>query len=64
VWTGRGDGDRITVLQGLAEGDTVVASASFLIDSESRLKAAIAGIGADFDRCGRDAARAQALRPP
>ncbi|HXJ70371.1 MAG TPA: efflux RND transporter periplasmic adaptor subunit, partial [Verrucomicrobiae bacterium] len=47
VWTGGGDGDRITVLQGLAEGDTVVASASFLIDSESRLKAAIAGIGAD-----------------
>jgi Cu(I)/Ag(I) efflux system membrane fusion protein len=47
VWTGGGDGDRITVLRGLSEGDTVVASASFLIDSESRLKAAIAGIGAD-----------------
>ena len=46
VWTGGGDGDRITVLQGVAEGDTVVASASFLIDSESRLKAAIAGLGA------------------
>jgi Cu(I)/Ag(I) efflux system membrane fusion protein len=45
VWTGRGDGERITVLRGLAEGDTVVASASFLIDSESRLKAAIAGLG-------------------
>ncbi len=44
VWTGRGDGDRITVLRGLAEGDTVVSSASFLIDSESRLKAAIAGL--------------------
>ncbi len=44
VWTGRGDGDRITVLKGLAEGDTVVSSASFLIDSESRLKAAIAGL--------------------
>ena len=28
-----------------AEGDTVVSSASFLIDSESRLKAAIAGMG-------------------
>jgi Cu(I)/Ag(I) efflux system membrane fusion protein len=45
VWTGRGDGERITVLRGLAEGDTVVSSASFLIDSESRLKAAIAGLG-------------------
>ena len=44
VWTGRGDGDKVTVLRGLAAGDTVVASASFLIDSESRLKAAIAGI--------------------
>lgn len=44
VWTGAGDGNSITVLRGLAEGDTVVASASFLIDSESRLKAAIAGL--------------------
>jgi Cu(I)/Ag(I) efflux system membrane fusion protein len=52
VWTGGGDGDRITVLRGLAEGDTVVASASFLIDSESRLKAAIAGIGADSTGTG------------
>jgi Cu(I)/Ag(I) efflux system membrane fusion protein len=52
VWTGAGDGDRITVLQGLAEGDTVVASASFLIDSESRLKAAIAGLGADSTTSG------------
>ena len=44
VWTGRGDGDLVTVLRGISEGDTVVASASFLIDSESRLKAAIAGL--------------------
>jgi len=52
VWTGRGDGDRVTVLGGLVEGDTVVSSASFLIDSESRLKAAIAGIGG-ADSTGR-----------
>jgi multidrug efflux pump subunit AcrA (membrane-fusion protein) len=45
VWTGAHDGDRVQVLKGLAAGDTVVASASFLIDSESRLKAAIAGMG-------------------
>ena len=46
VWTGTSDGDQVTVLKGLAEGDTVVSSASFLIDSESRLKAAIAGLSA------------------
>jgi Cu(I)/Ag(I) efflux system membrane fusion protein len=45
VELGAQEGDRIAVLRGLAEGDTVVASASFLIDSESRLKAAIAGRG-------------------
>jgi multidrug efflux pump subunit AcrA (membrane-fusion protein) len=45
VRTGLRDGDQIQILSGLAEGDTVVSSASFLIDSESRLKAAIAGMG-------------------
>ena len=45
VWTGTQDGDRVQILKGLAAGDTVVSSASFLIDSESRLKAAIAGMG-------------------
>ena len=44
VWTGMPEGDRVQILKGVAEGDTVVASASFLIDSESRLKAAIAGM--------------------
>ena len=46
VWTGMPEGDRVQILKGVAEGDTVVSSASFLIDSESRLKAAIAGLGA------------------
>jgi len=49
VVPGGGDGDRVTILSGLAEGDTVVASASFLIDSESRLRAAIAGTTAGAD---------------
>ena len=40
------DGERIHILRGVSDGDTVVASASFLIDSESRLKAAIDGTGA------------------
>jgi Cu(I)/Ag(I) efflux system membrane fusion protein len=46
VWTGLPEGDRVQILKGVVEGDTVVSSASFLIDSESRLKAAIAGKGA------------------
>jgi Cu(I)/Ag(I) efflux system membrane fusion protein len=45
VTVGRGDGTWTPVLRGLAEGDTVVASASFLIDSESRLRSAISGMG-------------------
>lgn len=64
VWTGRGDGDLITVLRGLAQGDTVVASASFLIDSESRLKAAIAGIGgASTTKPGSSPSAAKPARP-
>jgi Cu(I)/Ag(I) efflux system membrane fusion protein len=38
-------GDRFEVLAGLSEGDTVVTSAGFLIDSESRLKSATAAMG-------------------
>jgi Cu(I)/Ag(I) efflux system membrane fusion protein len=52
VWTGMPDGDRIQILRGLTLGDTVVTSASFLIDSESRLKAAIAGMGAQPGMAG------------
>jgi Cu(I)/Ag(I) efflux system membrane fusion protein len=45
VWTAARNDDRVQIVRGLSAGDTVVASASFLIDSESRLKAAIAGMG-------------------
>jgi Cu(I)/Ag(I) efflux system membrane fusion protein len=45
VRTGIAEGDFVEVLSGLAVGDTVATSASFLIDSESRLQAAIAGMG-------------------
>jgi len=38
-------GDRIAVLRGLKEGERVVASANFLIDSESQLRGAITGSG-------------------
>ena len=37
--------DWVEVLEGLHEGEVVVTSANFLIDSESRLKAAITGMG-------------------
>jgi len=37
----------VTVLDGVAEGEQVVTSANFLIDSESRLRAAVAAFGAD-----------------
>jgi Cu(I)/Ag(I) efflux system membrane fusion protein len=46
VHTGVQYGVQTEIRHGLAAGDTVVASASFLIDSESRLKAAISGLGA------------------
>jgi Cu(I)/Ag(I) efflux system membrane fusion protein len=37
--------ERIEILAGLAAGDTVVASATFLIDAESNLRAALGGMG-------------------
>jgi membrane fusion protein, copper/silver efflux system len=43
VQPGNRVGDRIEVRQGLAAGETVVTTANFLIDSESRLRAAIEG---------------------
>jgi RND family efflux transporter MFP subunit len=36
-------GDEVAVLDGLAEGEQVVTAASFLVDSESRLRAAVQG---------------------
>lgn len=45
VRLGRRDDDYVEVLEGVAEGEQVVTSANFLIDSESNLKAALAGLG-------------------
>jgi len=44
VQTGARIGEGIEVVSGLAEGDRVVTSANFLLDSESTLKAAIASL--------------------
>src|SRR5262245_56421627 len=54
VWTGMPEADRVQILRGVAAGDTVVASATFLMDSESRLKAAVAGMGAQPNMPGME----------
>lgn len=41
---GRGTDDRIEILGGLTEGETVVASATFLVDAESNLGSALGGM--------------------
>jgi membrane fusion protein, copper/silver efflux system len=46
VSTGIRADEHVEILSGLSEGERVVTSAGFFIDSESRLKAAIAGLGA------------------
>jgi membrane fusion protein, copper/silver efflux system len=43
VQLGARAGERVEVRSGLAEGETVVTTANFLIDSESRLRATIEG---------------------
>ncbi len=45
VTTGERDGRRIQILSGLTGGERVVTSGNFLIDSESQMKAAAAGMG-------------------
>jgi multidrug efflux pump subunit AcrA (membrane-fusion protein) len=46
VAVGERFGDRVTILRGLAAGERVVSSGTFLVDSESQLKAAAGGMGA------------------
>jgi len=45
VQVGERNGDTATIVSGLAAGDRVVASGTFLIDSESQLKAAARSMG-------------------
>jgi membrane fusion protein, copper/silver efflux system len=45
VTTGRMSDDYVEIISGLNQGEEVVTSANFLIDSESRLKAAVSGMG-------------------
>ena len=47
VRLGMRSGPDVEILDGLSEGETVVTTANFLIDSESRLRAAIEGLTAE-----------------
>jgi YHS domain-containing protein len=44
VETGRRLGDRVEIVRGLMPGESIVVSGNFLVDSESRMKLAAAGI--------------------
>ncbi len=57
VETGRSFGDTIEILKGLMPGEKIVLSGNFLIDSESRMKAAVAGLRGEASKdpvCGMD----------
>ncbi len=58
-WSGEG---KVAILSGLAEGERVVTTANFLLDSESRLRAAVEGFGAA--PAGHDAHAATPPAPP
>ena len=65
VETGWRFGDRVEVVRGLEAGDRIVVSGAFLVDSESQLRAAAAGVygaAAKDPVCGMevDEARARA----
>ena len=45
VGVGASNDDRIEILQGLKAGETVVSSATFLVDAESNLGTALGGMG-------------------
>ncbi|HTO99567.1 MAG TPA: efflux RND transporter periplasmic adaptor subunit [Myxococcales bacterium] len=56
ITTGAQTAEHVEVLSGLAEGDQVVTGANFLIDSESRLKSALAALAQKAPTPARTAA--------
>ena len=57
VSTGWRDGDQLEVVDGLKPGERIVVSGSFLLDSETRMKAAANGEAQDAHKdpvCGMD----------
>lgn len=57
-------GDRVVIVSGLSEGERVVASGNFLVDSESQLKAALGGMGGAQHQHGAAPATAPAKATP
>jgi membrane fusion protein, copper/silver efflux system len=57
VKTGWRLGDRVEILEGLAPGESIVVSGNFLVDSESRMKLAAAGMYGEVTKdavCGQN----------
>ena len=52
-------GDTVEILGGVAEGETIVTTGNFLIDSESRLRAAIEGQTSPASKAGEDSCAKQ-----
>jgi hypothetical protein len=55
VTVGERFGDHVTIVRGLSAGERVVSSGTFLVDSESQLKAAASGMGAPTHQHGGSA---------
>lgn len=69
VTVGERFGDRVAITRGLSAGERVVSSGTFLVDSESQLKAAASGMGAPQHQHGgappsAPAAKPEAPKPP
>ena len=63
VETGWRFGDRVEIVKGLMPGEKIVVSGTFLIDSESRMKAAAAGLYGESSKdpvCGIDVDQSKA----
>ena len=50
VQVGIESGDRVAILKGVSDGDPVVVSGQFLIDSESNIEAALSGMESSPDK--------------
>jgi RND family efflux transporter MFP subunit len=63
VTVGERFGDRVAITAGLSAGERVVSSGTFLVDSESQLKAAASGMGAALHQHGTAASTTSAPAP-